>query len=357
MGGNALKNTVTRRYGNVEFYRTMTQVQNMIGWALELDSYSLPLLSYGDKESFGDMDVLIESDHLPPDWCDRVYKQFGSTERVKNGNVLSLNYRDLQVDLIATPAAQMLTSWNYFNYNDLGNLLGRVAHSMGLKLGHDGLSYSWREDTYNFRTEVICTDWDMILTILGYDPARYAAGFPTMLSIFEFVASGQFFRREIYQLENRNHAARVRDQKRKTYMSFLDWIETLPPAASGPEMARPDATIIRMDKLYFLGRVFRFLPEFAERHAQVMQEWAAAKEFKRRYNGALVSEWIGITGPELGAFMRWMKQTHGEQLQHVVLHMNSKVVDAWVRHFYAKYTGAAGTKLTGGYRPPEWDSP
>lgn len=356
MGGNALKNTVTRRYEREEFFKTRMEVLGGIVEALRLVT-AWPLKAYGDKESFGDLDILIESDHLPPDWCNRIYNTFGATERVKNGNVLSLHYRDLQVDLIATPAALMDTSYNYFNYNDLGNLLGRVAHSMGLKLGHDGLSYSWREDTYNFRTEVICTDWDTILAVLGYDPARYAAGFPTLLSIFEFVASGRFFRPEIYQLENRNHAARVRDQKRKTYMAFLEWVAALPVPEPMAEISRPDAYVVKVGKRFFLPWIFTRLPDFAARYPQVMQEWEDAKEFKRRYNGTLVAGWLGITGPDLGAFMRWMKEHHGDQLQHAVLRINPETVDAWVTHYYGKFTGAPGAKIDGGYRAPEWDAP
>lgn len=102
MGGNALKNTTTRRYAADEFAQAQRDVNDLIGRALPLVPYR-QLLAYGDKESFGDMDVLIESDGLPPNWPNVVAAAFGSTESVKNGNVLSLNLNDLQVDLIATP--------------------------------------------------------------------------------------------------------------------------------------------------------------------------------------------------------------------------------------------------------------
>lgn len=336
MGGNALKNTTTRRYAAREFAHAQRHVNNLLAWMLPRVSYR-QLLAYEDKESFGDMDVLIESECLPPNWPEVVAAAFGSTESVKNGNVLSLNFNDLQVDLIATPAAQMETSYHYFNYNDLGNLLGRVAHSMGFKLGHDGLSYSWRDGTYNFRTDVICTDWETILEFLGYDAATYYAGFPTLLSIFEFVASGKFFRPEIYALENRNHASRVRDAKRKTYMEFVAWVDRRSVAPSE-----------RPDKRAFVVRAFSLIPGFEETFNRVHREWAEALLFKARYNGTRVGELLGITRKDLGAFMQHMKATHGEHLQGTVLALNPNVIDRWVRHFYDRYVGAPADKMIDG---------
>lgn len=38
------------------------------------------------------------------------------------------------------------TSLEYLNWNDLGNLIGRIAHKFGLKYGHKGLLYIIKND-------------------------------------------------------------------------------------------------------------------------------------------------------------------------------------------------------------------
>jgi hypothetical protein len=341
MGGNALKNCKTRRYNAAEYYQLRDAVLCDLD-AIFLDSMCDDIPAYRSKESFGDMDILLESDTLPHNWQERVICCFQPKEYVKNGNCFSFEYEEFQIDLIVTPSGEYETSYNYFAWNDLGNLLGRIAHKMGLKLGHDGLAYNWRiDETQHFRTVVIEKDWCKILPVLGYDYERYKQGFDTLEDIFKFVVSSEFFHKDIYLLHNRNHAARIRDRKRKTYTEFLKWIEgyeeTLEQQfhATWAKYHREESG----NKKFWLPYLFKQIPHFESIYNEVQKEWDEAVEFKRRFNGDLVKEWLGLEGKELGNFMRYMRENGGSNFKTDILKMNPRLVERYVCYFYDKYCG------------------
>jgi hypothetical protein len=327
MGGNALKNVAIRRYKRDEYLVLEREVLDKLT-ALFNPRAIAPIEAYATKESFGDMDILILSDDLPNDWHLAVADVLMSKQVEKNGNVCSFEHREFQIDVIATPLAEFNTSRHYFAFNDLGNLLGRIAHSMGLKLGHDGLSYNWRVETYQFRNVVVSTDWDQILAVLGYNPEVYRAGFQTLESIFEFVVSGTFFNPEIYLLHNRNNASRVRDAKRKSYTEFLAYNEKHKDMLF--HYPRKE------HKADWLPYLFTTIPGFRETYETVQAEWDDAIRFKALFNGDVVTQATGLKGKELGAFMKWIKD-NTEGLQAHVLAMNPQVIPAWIEHRYKAF--------------------
>ena len=98
------------------------------------------------------------------------------------------------MDLIAIPLNRLTSRCGIFSYNDMGNLLGRIAHKFGAKLGHLGLQFPLRDPSNNDRliAELTITrDFATALTLLGYDAkayevARSAESFKTLPDIFAF---------------------------------------------------------------------------------------------------------------------------------------------------------------------------
>lgn len=323
MGGNAIKNVITRRYQSQEYYELETEVHNMLGIAFPLSTFrTIP--SYKNKQSFGDMDIVVTS--VPYNWTDVIERLFSPKEMVKNGNCLSFEYKEFQIDLITCSGDEFYTALNYFSYNDLGNLLGRIARKLGFKYGHDGLSYDFREGTEQYRNVVLLTNIDEILILLGYSPERYHQGFDELVDIFEFVVSSPYFDKEIFGLENRNHAARVRDAKRKTYTDFLIWLETYD---------QPSPLKIGNNDL--LAWQFENVPHFVNIYQEVMANWAQDKLFKTLYNGEIVSKATSLTGKELGEFMKWLNFIHGNRLRTIILSMKPTLIDDWIFYYFVKF--------------------
>jgi hypothetical protein len=347
MGGNALKKCITRRYSHKEYVALASLITYQLKNLFPDCRFEI-IKAYHEKESFGDMDIIIDSTNLPVDWVEQVVQEFEPAETYKNSNVLSFEHREFQIDLIVTPACKYQTSLDYFAYNDLGNLLGRVAYRMGLKLGHDGLSYNWRDGTHLYKSAVLLTDWKDILPVLGYDYEIYAQGFDTLEDIFKFVVTSPYFCKDIFMLHNRNHISRIRDMKRKTYMEFLKWLETYEDTAvqkiNAGWVERNKNTV---GKNCWLPQLFATIPGFKSVYEQVEKEYQQHLLFKARYNGDLISVWTGFKGKELGHFMRWINEKYGgkEKVKRDILKLNPVLIERWVMHW--KFLYYTEVKLNG----------
>lgn len=298
MGGNALKNCTTRRFDREEYFALVFRINGILQNRFPDCRFEV-IKAYANKETFGDMDIVIESDNLPANWVNQIREAFAPAEMVLNGNCLSFEYCQLQIDLITMPSQDYRSALNYFAYNDLGNLLGRIADSMGLKYGHDGLSYRYTVGTHCFRVIPITRDLGTILPVLGYSVERYNTGFDTLEDIFLFVMSTPFFNESIYLLENRDNRSRARDEKRKTYTEFLEYLRKTPSFFKNHYPKHED----KSDWLPFL---FEMLPGFKESYEQCAKDYDDHLIYKRRFNGELVSHWTGLEGKELGNFMQYL---------------------------------------------------
>lgn len=324
MGGNALASSgATRCSRDValhvleDFQLRFAQITGHLGSAVRVE----PIAAYRQKTDFGDLDVLVESrvfQSMPPQ---SVVEALSSTYGValpwvKNGPVLSVGLplpgdgQCLQLDLISTPAAEFDFSLSYFSWNDLGNLVGRVAHKMGLKFGHDGLWLPVRDGT-NLHDELLVTrDFGRALSFLGFDAERWQEGFDCLDDIYQFVARGERFNPDIYPLEHRNHTARVRDKKRPVYMGFLRWIEAQPTL---------HRYLWQQDKSAYLPEVMTAFPGLRVEYDRSLARLAQAKAVRACFNGQVVAEITGLAGKSLGEFMAHFKREQADSMDSLPL--------------------------------------
>lgn len=375
MGGNALKNIQTRRLARADVEPVSRAVVVALQQALPgMLANAIP--AYATKADFGDLDVMVTAEEVEarglehrlhmqqtmpepefkllypsehPRYCAAVYlshfaeANFNATETYRNDNVVSFDYRasaaqtepGFQVDVITMPRATYGYALNYYSFNDLGNLIGRTAHKMGLSHGHEGLVYYFRDGDYLFRTITLTRDYEEALAFLGYDPARFRHGFETLEDIFEYVAGSRYFNRDIFLLENRNAAARVRDKKRKTYREFLQWCE-----------ARPDLPYFKYpeSKDTWLGYIASRFPHFQQEHEQAISDLRDQRTVKARFSGDVVRGMTGLEGLALNRLIEQLKLSVGgtkEQLRAFVLRSSDEEVRDWVMRTWNQMKMAA----------------
>lgn len=317
MGGNALSSFgATRCSRDVaasvleDFQARFARITGHLGSAARVE----PIAAYRQKPDFGDLDLLVDSrvfQSMPPQSVVEVLSnEYGTVlPWVKNGPILSVGLplpvegQCLQLDLISTPEAEFDFSLGYFSWNDLGNLMGRIAHKMGLKFGHDGLWLPMRDGT-NLHDELLVTrNFESALYFLGFDAARWREGFDSLDDIYQFVAGGERFNPDIYPLEHRNHTARVRDKKRPVYMGFLRWIEAQHTLNRYPW---------QQDKSAYLSEVMAAFPALRAEYDRSLFRLAQSKAIRACFNGEVVAEITGLTGKVLGEFMAHFKREQGD---------------------------------------------
>lgn len=310
MGGNALKYYETTRLPAKEYFELVERFS--IQFETDFGFRPIPIKAYNNKESFGDADFIVPSDLLPTNWTDSLKEAFALTDEqyVKNSNVVSIGYDNFQIDLIVTPREDVEASVFYFAYNDFGNLIGRIGHKLGIKIGHRGVSLVVRhkDKSDHILKEIYLTkDVSEALDILGLDSNRYVEGFDTLEDIFKYVASSKYFDPEIYSLEHRSATSRVRDKKRTTYSSFLKWVAETKPKANHKFAEKSELGGYSLRMPYYETEVLTRYPWVAEDVETLIEDFEIDLKFKEVYNGKIVSDTTGFTGKTLGAFMSKMK--------------------------------------------------
>lgn len=318
MGGNAIKNAV--RVDASTYKTASNHVCNMIGCA----GYHTSIIqAYREKDSFGDIDIIVPSsmfkDLSPIEIANIVGGQFAPF--TKNGPVLSVGLAMsdtdyLQVDLISTPEDEWSFALNYFSWNDIGNLIGRIAHKMGLKFGHNGLWMPLRDGSNLFHEICVTKNFSEALVFLDYDPARYAQGFNNLEEIYQYVTTSKYFNPDIYLLDNRNHTARVRDRKRPVYMQFLKWLDD----------KKTGMYEFSKNKADYYPEIFTVFPDSWVDYNDAMTEHVVVKGNKKKYNGDIVSKLLKIKGKDLGVWMSKAKNFYPFSDKWAIFNMSAEEV-------------------------------
>lgn len=253
------------------------------------------------KETHGDLDIIIEGAalesaklaemfDLKPEWISR------------NSNVISIFYEGTaQIDLCFHPREECETTWAYMRCGDASNLIGKVAHSLGFKLGHKGLVYPVNlSDCEQLGDVLISSDRRKILEFLDLDYQQWEDNFDNPVDLYLWIASSKFFNPAQFQYENLNHVNRIRDRKRPVFAGFIDWLVEN-PIQNEFVPGRNKAEYFWNAVLFFdCGHVFHEIKTLIDRRRDT-------KAANKLFNGDLVREWTGLEGKELGAAIAGFK--------------------------------------------------
>lgn len=256
---------------------------------------------YRSKQSFGDLDYLVELDDNF-NYRDFIQNNFSSSFVHNNGGVYSFEVSGFQVDFILVPTLEYEFTKAYFSYNDsVGNLCGRLFNKMGLSLGHQGLFYKLTEDKFtgdekhkaNSLGYVLLTlDPRKAWEFLGYDYDKVVRGFDTLEESFEFVLDCDYFDPDVYDYDNLNHINRVRNRKRENYQKFLDLV------TADKEKYRRHSF---QDENFYFDKVLNGFKHLSSELEVEKSKYLFKKELWSKFNGDLVMEWTGLSsGDQLG---------------------------------------------------------
>lgn len=301
MGGNAIKGAFTRRYQKDEFDKILPIILEK---AKKKFSDAVSTTYFKSKDSFGDADILILVDKpIEFDIKQWIIDEFNSKEVIQNSHVYSFEFNELQVDFILTKKSSWETSQVYFSYNDLHNLIGKVAHKFGLKWGFRGLEYVYRIDGKVLGEITVTKDYRKALDFLGFDVKRYDETFDNLNEIFDFVTSSKYFNPWMFDFETLNRINRERDQKRATYAAFVKHV------ASMKNKGKDAFHYFYSDKKVYLGLIDRFFPGFLKEYRSLEKKEERKRTIHTLFNGRIIMERFSIEGKELGNAIRNFENT------------------------------------------------
>lgn len=308
MGGTALGYTARRLTTNQTY-----EMRDRINSDLPHLNVMMPL-SYRNKADHGDLDLVcigtIDAIRAA------VRTKYNPTDEKSNGHVYSFGLDGAQVDMISTlsPSAQLM-QYHYMCWNDLGNLMGRTARSMGFKYGHTGLSWVVRVSDHIAQEVHISADADRIFEFLGYDPVTFHNGFDSLEDIYEYVTSSKYFNSLYYSVENRSHRDNARDRKRTTYQGMIKYIEqhSIDPR---PKLTEEE----RLDLARHASDVFDI--DILAKADQARAGYLEAQRLKKRLNGDTVRAVTGLEGKDVARVLTAISEKYN--LDYLRAHMTDE---------------------------------
>lgn len=318
MGGNIFNNT--RRYDREEYLDMESEViDKLFDNIFTDDVYSLRFTAtiqaigaYHTKQSFGDLDLIINSKYLKSNYIDIIKTIFELSDSnfSKNGNVVSISYKEFQIDLIITKDKEFQSSLDYFCWNDCGMIIGKIARAYyGIRYGHRGLDISI-QDKFNKLGEIfLTTNTRVIHNLLGLNHDEWLIGFDTLEDMFKWVSNTLLFNKNIFEYDNMNSTDRIRERKRTTYSLFLDWLE------QQDNLTECDYQDISLKRGYILKEpmftdvICREFPHVMIEYNTIIKNHEENILFKEKFNGDIVGELTGLSNKDLGVFMSWARES------------------------------------------------
>lgn len=299
MGGNLFK---LGRLPRREYLEIESEIRHYLDKKLGA-FYRIPRY-YGDKPDFGDLDIIVSDAVLKKDWDKirgEIIADLGVTQSKAIGHVFSTVYKNFQVDYFLTPEASFETLYNFFCFNDLGNLLGKICRRFNLKHGQNGLAYVFRRNDGNYKKDLLLTtDFAEICRFLQVDYEKWKAGFANLPEMFEWVMVSPYFSVEPYL--NPSKTLENRAQERTTMAKFFAYVKENKITKAYPYLENRDD----------------YIPWIAESFpaARLIEKIAAEKELERqtnhireKFNGQLLMRLRpDLEGKKLGEFIIGFKR-------------------------------------------------
>lgn len=322
MGGNALKNTITRRYNKDEYYKLE---KKMIETLSKKFDKAQSTICYKEKDSFGDMDILVLSDNLTFDILEYIQETFNPTQIVKNSNVYSFDVEELQIDLQLVPKELWETSVIYYSYNDLHSFIGKIARRFGLKWGWDGLK--WSGFTLKNKNSVLLTkSYKVALEFLGFDYKRYDEGFNTREDIYDYIINSKYYEPSVFYFQNMNSNDKNRDKKRTNYLEFLEYIKVNKPKINNNHN-------FFSNKDFYLGHINTYFTYFYEQYKNIIEKENLNEKIKNIFNGNKIMDFYKskndeISGIKLGIAINNFHNTFEtlNEFNQYILNTNEKEI-------------------------------
>lgn len=312
MGGHAIENA--QRVQAKDYVCVFEQVKSKLSGYFEY----IELVKYvQSKPDHGDVDIIVTRPSYTSE--DVLKLALESKQVVRNGPVLSLEYRGHQIDLIHVASSETSDLMALFLcYGIVGMIIGMMVKSVGLKFGPKGLFVVTDIGGKSFDFQ-LSADAAEILCFLGLQDSYQCDQMMNDQDVFVFLSRCVLFRPSIFR--HLNSHQRKRSNKRKMLADFLEWCQSL-------MWCERDAVKLE-NVLSFFGKTHEYSHFIDTIHAQMERH----ERVKSKFNGKIVSELTGLTGRALGSFISTFKKAHGENFDDYVLSTSEQDIRMAIQDF------------------------
>lgn len=291
------------------------------------------------KADFGDIDVLLfveqSTEGLPPVTINPITDVlFQAKEVVRNGNMTSFVWHDMQVDFIFFPnrcSFEIATTW--FDYGDFSMVLGVMLKQFDLKWTSEGLFLKLPPST----PFLLCTDWREAYKVLGLDPDRFTRGFESEDEIASYLSTCILFNPERYQKDDEvegNRDEKRRANTRKMYAVLKSKLALI---------ERPSKEDPITEDQFLKVALAAFGKE--KEYGNLMEKLDTRKRVKTLFTGKQVERVTGLKDKELGLFCAWIKEQADFEAQ-IISRGTVEGVDEYITTCFLNYKLAKSVNIS-----------
>lgn len=269
-------------------------------------------MSYHNKESFGDMDILVHDDGHSFEEIESMISKLNPSQIYKNGNVYSFDYKNLQIDLIFVSPEDWEASKIFYKWGDLGNLMGKLFSSYGdlenfsLKYGYDGIKVKMVYKTYK-SVFYLSKDNRMMFDFLGIDLEEFEKGFDDQFKMYDYIITSKLFSPYIFQWENLTSVIKNRNKRRPAYHGFLEYIE---------KYGKDNKIDYNEDPEFYLNNLNEFFEvNIQSEYQKLIDKVERLKSIRDKFSGRHVMEEMNLKGKSLGDSLENFKKYIVDELE------------------------------------------
>ena len=298
MGGNALNHLNVRRISRYEYINYTKELSVLLKQYYK--HHFIPH-QFPAKESFGDIDVLVSSKIKEVD--------FESKGQVKNGNIKSMEYKGVQLDLINLTEREFEMGKFLYSWGEFGQLLGMNVIKFGFKTSQKGL---YIRDPPFFLT----TDPAQIMNFFDLDGKVYNKGFTSPTDVYNFFYASKYFKAV---------AMSIKGTYRDSVKEYIEHCEN----------KRIKESIVCTEPLNKFDLISKSIDYFnkQEEYKANLEEIAINRKYKTLFNGSIVQDINHLEGKELGLFIHEFQKQHPKE--DILKLERDEVVDL-IKHFSKK---------------------
>lgn len=290
MGGSLFS---IERIGQEELNKIQTDVFKKIG----SPEMTVPR-TFNDKKDYGDLDICLYSPVIDTGF---LMDQFNlSKDQISiNDTVISFQYNNMfQIDLCHFPEEDFKSAVNYMSFGDLSNMIGVICNrAFGMRYTHRGLVAPVKLHASDMLGEVVISkDVERIFEFIDLNYSEWKTGFNNELEAFQWIMKSKYFNPDFFAFENLNHQNKTRNRKRKMYSRFVEYLSV--------NDVKNHYDIPENKTEHLWRSILHFNYNWTVEANKLIEERRIIQERSKKFNGNLVSEWIGESGIVLGLFLR-----------------------------------------------------
>lgn len=309
MGGKTLKDKrgkqLCSRLNKEDFMKVRDKIFEILN---KYENFTFTeIQNFPEKDNFGDLDLLYIYDENKGDKEDNknleeiIRQNFNPTQYITtnirhitfdfNCELVGIENTKFEIELIETNSDEIDFIKFILNYNDLGNILGKILNHYGFKLSrNDGLICELRHKTID-KTK----SWDTILgdiflsknpekicEFIGLDYNTYLglSNCQSSNNIYDWLISSPIF--------DPNHFKNYIDKTRPFYNGFLEFIKNKFSIDTQYENTATKYNNIQLDSIGF----FEKKEEYNTIAGKYIEEFNVKCERKKKFSGADVKQFV-----------------------------------------------------------------